>query len=208
LREQFFSDLRASHQDSTDARWEMIYKAAFPNYEGSSTDLWNIQEQAKGIDRVIVINGKKYTVEEKYSAYDFDTMLLELWDERNHTPFKKGWMSKIMDGELPVDLFHYNRKPLKSSFIMRPQDLADYWNKNGDRLLSETHRRKHSKNENYYTISWCISVQEVADIPNCRFINWCERENKYICYPANYKQYKSIQQDNKIVRAQRMLGIM
>jgi len=153
--------------------WELVYRAAFPNFAGMiyvADDGW---AQRGGIDRVITLSsGKTVAVDEKSRSKNYPDILWEYWSVEGKT---KGWCAK----DLACDYIAYAFVPSKTCYLLPALQLRKAWirhrlkwvdlgkkEENGFRIV-------RAINDGYVTVSVAVPIRESLDaIRDAMVIAW------------------------------------
>ena len=164
----FATSLRCSETQVDAARWEAMYKKAFPTMTAAVPIRQDGWAQRGGIDRVITLaSGKTITVDEKVRQKDFNDILLEYWsDTERRTP---GWIAK----DLACDFIAYTCLETERCFLLPFHLLRRAWKQHGREWVSraekeeEGYKKVVAQNRGYTTtsvaVSWDILYQAICD---------------------------------------------
>lgn len=122
----FTRSLTTSQEHADAPWWNEVYQKAFPNLAATvyvAKDGW---AQRAGIDRRLVLSdGRTFTVDEKVRKEHWPDFALERWSDRDkRTP---GWVQK----ELACDYLAYAFVPTTECYLLPLANLQRAWQRHG-----------------------------------------------------------------------------
>jgi hypothetical protein len=163
----FDESLRLSHAQGEEGHWRAVYQQFFTNFHQMVDMRHDGEHQRRGIDRIVILaNGQKVNIEEKYSTYKYPTILLERWS--NQAAKKPGWAQK----ELEADWLAYAQLPNAKTFMLPWRAVRKAWLTNGKSWLEE-YNVIEARNQGYVTE--CIAVPDqvlLRAVASCMEVPW------------------------------------
>jgi len=170
-RQPHFRDsLQLSNSVARDARWEALYRQAWPDVVGVEY-ITDVTIQRHGIDRLLYfVDRPSIAVEEKYDSQAVENFFLEYWSAvETNTP---GWIRK----PLRCDYFVYVCPNIYNAYILPWPELQAAWIAQADHWV-KTYGPKHVRNPAYTTVGVAVPIEEVLiEVPGWRVFDWPEIE--------------------------------
>ena len=157
----FYDDLREEREFSQSLIWERIYHQLFPNLTEIIREN-DILSQRMGIDRwVILKDGTKLTIEEKYRSKYYNDLAVEVWsNEEQQSP---GWCRKPLVCDYILYLFKSHGIFYLIDFPVLHAVTCEHW---GTWLSEYKQIRTLNKGryQNYTTVSVAVPWSELTDM--------------------------------------------
>jgi hypothetical protein len=170
VQPHFHDSLKLSNSVAQDARWEALYRAAWPGLLGAEY-VTDVALQRLGYDRLLTLaDASVIAVEEKYDAQAVENLFLEYWSNLEaETP---GWIRK----PLRCNYFCYVCPNIYTAYILPWPELQAAWVDQSEHWV-KTYGAKYVRNPGYTTVGVAVPIEDVLiEIPGWRSFDWPDIE--------------------------------
>lgn len=173
----FNESLRFSHRQSDEWWWELVYRAAFPDFDHMIDLRADMKAQRLGVDRVVVTKSeKRLRVDEKVRRTVWPDILLEYWSKEPTSDNRGvlGWVAK----DLHTDFIAYAFVPSQTCYLLPFQTLRVAWKRNGRKWV-DRHKIVRAQNvdkatgHEWTTTSVAVPVEELLNsLADASVLRW------------------------------------